>query len=164
MTNAPPVEIAAWARRHHVGLDALGELAAILGASALPPPTTSTDSEARVQSLVRLAAPSRGMMLFRNNVGVLTNERGVPVRYGLANDSKALNANLKSSDLIGWRTLTITPEMVGKGVAQFVSIECKEASWRRRAGDEHEAAQERWLTLVNSHGGYGKFVTSAGDL
>lgn len=159
-----PIELAGWALRHHVGQDALAELAAMLGASALPPPTTSTDSEARVQSLVRLAAPTRGMMLFRNNVGVLTNERGVPVRYGLANDSKALNANLKSSDLIGWRTLTIAPEHVGKAVAQFVSIECKEASWKRRAGDEHEAAQERWLTLVASHGGLGKFVTGPEQL
>lgn len=156
-----PIELKAWAMRHHVGEDALAELSGLLGAVAAP--SSSTGSEARVQSLVRLAAPGHGMRLFRNNVGVLKDERGVPVRYGLANDSPALNRQLKSSDLIGWRRLPITPEMVGYAVAQFVAIECKREGWKP-SGDAHEQAQGRWLTLVAADGGLGKFVTGAGDL
>ena len=48
-----PIELKAWAMRHHVGQDALAELSGLLGAVATP--TESTGSEARVQSLVRLA-------------------------------------------------------------------------------------------------------------
>ncbi len=98
------------------------------------------------------------MRLWRNNVGVLKDERGVPVRYGLANDSPQLNKRLKSSDLIGWRRLDIG----GQVVAQFVALECKREDWKRRPNDAHETAQEAWLSLVAADGGYAKFTT--GDL
>jgi hypothetical protein len=157
-----PLELRQWALRHHVSLEALAELSGLLGAPAQPA-NVGEGSEARVQSLVRLAAPGVGMRLFRNNVGVLKDERGVPVRYGLANDSAALNRRLKSSDLVGWRRLPITPAMVGGTVAQFVALECKPEKWKYR-GDDHEAAQMRWLGLVAADGGYSRFVTGAGDI
>lgn len=157
-----PLELREWAARHGVSAAAMGELSAMLGVVALP--TQSAGSESRVQSLVRLAAPAAGMRLFRNNVGVLKDERGVPIRYGLANDSPALNKRLKSSDLIGWRRLPITPEMVGYVVAQFVAIECKREGWKPSATDKHEAAQGAWLALVTADGGYAKFVTDPGQL
>ena len=47
-------------------------------------------SEAAVQQQVRYDAAKSGDILFRNNVGVLMDDRGVPVRYGLANDSKQI--------------------------------------------------------------------------
>lgn len=153
-----PLELRAWATRHHVGADALDELSGLLGAVATPL-VVAMSSEANVQSRVRLAAPAAGMRLFRNNVGVLRDERNVPVRYGLANDSPALNKRLKSSDLIGWRRLPITGRMVGSIVAQFVALECKHAGWRFAPGDEREEAQRRWLELVLADGGYAKFVT-----
>lgn len=57
---------------------------------------------------------------FRNNVGVAryTDEKGHKrvVRYGLANGS---------SDVIGWTTVRVTPEMVGRDVAIFTAIELK---------------------------------------
>jgi hypothetical protein len=121
-------------------------------------------SESAVQSLVRLAGPKVGMRLFRNNVGAIKDERGVPVRYGLANDSPALNKRLKSSDLIGWRRLPIAPAMVGCVVAQFVSLECKRPGWSFGPGDEREEAQRRWLELVLADGGYAKFVTDPDQL
>lgn len=153
-----PIELRQWALRHHVSLEALAELGGLLGAS-----TTTSDqegaSEARVQSQVRLAAPSADMRLWRNNVGALRDERGIPVRYGLANDNPALNKRLKSGDLIGWRRRLITPADLGTTIAQFVSFECKHAGWTYR-GDEHEAAQERWAALVVAEGGRARFVTS----
>lgn len=153
-----PLELRTWAMRHHVGEDALRELSDLLGAGTLPG-NVGGGSEARVQSQVRLAAPRHNMRLFRNNVGSLRDERGVPVRFGLANDSPSLNARLKTADLIGWRRLTIAPEMVGYAVAQFVSLECKAADWKYR-GDDHEQAQQRWAALVAADGGHARFVTS----
>jgi hypothetical protein len=142
-----------WAQRHAVSPAALAELANVLGAAAQPA-NTGTGSEGRVQSLVRLAAPGHAMRLFRNNVGALLDSRGVPVRYGLANDTPALNRRLKSSDLIGWRRVDIG----GRTIAQFVALECKQEGWKYR-GDEHEQAQQRWLALVAADGGHARFVT-----
>lgn len=128
-----------------------------------PPPT----SEAYVQSLVRLEAPAKGVRLWRNNVGVLLDATGRPVRYGLANDSATLNRELKSGDLIGWRPVLITPDMVGRVIAQFVSRECKPADWRPALSGErweHEEAQRRWAKLINDAGGDAGFATGEGTL
>lgn len=157
-----PIELRQWALRHHVSLEALSELSGLLGAAATPE-AQGVGSEARVQSQVRLAAPAAGMRLFRNNVGVLKNEAGTPVRYGLANDSPALNKRLKSSDLIGWRRLVVQPHMVGGIVAQFVALETKHEGWTY-SGDEREVAQQAWVALVAADGGYAKFVTGAGQI
>lgn len=119
--------------------------------------------EAHAQSLIRLAAPAAGYWLHRNNVGALKDERGRVVRYGLANDSKALNEEIKSGDLIGGRRLLITPEWVGHHVLQFVSIECKREGWTWR-GDAHERGQQRWADAVNQWGGLAFFATGPDDL
>jgi len=116
-------------------------------------------NEASVQSLVRLEAAKRGWKLFRNNTGVLLNPKGQPIRFGLCNDSKQLNAKFKSGDLIGIRPVVITPDMVGSVIGQFVSIECKHEGWRPSASDEHEAAQRAWADLVTQAGGYAAFTT-----
>lgn len=116
-------------------------------------------SEDHIQDQLRLNAPRHGFMLFRNNVGVLKDARGVPVRYGLANDSAAVNRRFKSSDLIGWRSIVITPDMVGQTVALFVARECKHEGWRYAATEEQQA-QLRFLDLVNNAGGDACFVSS----
>ncbi len=118
-------------------------------------------SESRVQSLVRLEGPRFDAKLWRNNVGVLTDADGRPVRYGLANDSRELNKVLKSSDLIGWRTIIITPDMVGLRIARFVARECKPEGWRF-TGTDREVAQQAWIDLVNADGGDAAFATGEG--
>lgn len=128
-----------------------------------------SESEARVQSRVRLEAPGRGVRLWRNNVGVLRDDTGRPVRYGLANETAALNRELKSGDLIGWRRRLITGADVGFVIAQFVSRECKPEDWRMAGpGDvrrfAHEQAQQRWIDLINADGGDACFVTGTGTL
>jgi len=118
-----------------------------------------TASEAYAQSLVRLAAAREPTVtLWRNNVGVLTDERGRPVRYGLANDSAALNQRLKSADLIGWRSTVITPAHVGTRVAVFASLEVKRLGWRY-TGTEREVAQAAWRDMVRAAGGLADFTT-----
>ena len=69
-------------------------------------------TEDDVKKVILLKASKLGWRLWRNNVGVLKDERGVPIRFGLANTSKAVNGELKSGDLIGIRPVLITPDMV----------------------------------------------------
>lgn len=132
-------------------------------ATTAPSGDARKDSEAYVQSEVRLAAPRGGMLLWRNNVGALLDSRGVPVRYGLCNDNATLNKTFKSADLVGIRKVLITPAMVGQTIGQFASLECKHRGWRWQ-GDSHEVAQAAWANLVNSWGGYAKFTTGPNDL
>lgn len=121
-------------------------------------------SESAIQSLVRLSAARRHMRLWRNNVGALPDARGVPVRFGLANESKAFNKVVKSADLIGWEPVTITPDMVGQTFARFLSVECKAADWRPSPNDPHEQAQRNWADLVNREGGRAIFATGPESL
>lgn len=154
-----------WAIRHGVGMLALHELADLFrlnGGDPMPPEVKGV-SEAAVQSAVRLEAARKGVRLWRNNVGALKDSRGVPVRYGLANDSAQLNRTIKSGDLIGWRPVLITDAHVGSTVAQFVSRECKAVGWRY-TGTEHEAAQLAWAKLVTAGGGDAAFCCGTGTL
>ena len=77
-----------------------------------------------------------------------------PVAYGLAPGSKTL----ASSDFIGWRTITITPEMVGHKIAQFVSIETK------APGGRATDAQLAWLDLVKQAGGVQMIASDLEDI
>lgn len=111
-----------------------------------------------VQDQLRLDASAAGWRVWRNNVGVAFDAKGKPVRYGLANDSRAVNAVTKSSDLIGIRPVSVTAEHVGTVIGQFVAIEVKRDGWRY-AGTEREIAQFNYLSIVGSLGGYAKFST-----
>ena len=116
-----------------------------------------TASESNVQASTRLECSRRGWYVFRNNVGAGYLQDGSFVRWGLANESKALNAKVKSSDLIGWRPVVITADMVGHTIAQFVSLETKREDWTY-SGTEREEAQRKWIDAVNRSGGYARFV------
>jgi hypothetical protein len=90
-----------------------------------------------------IARLNRGAVrLFRNNAGV-ADYGGAKVRYGLLPGS---------GDLIGWRSVTITPDMVGQRVAIFVSIECKAPRGRVRQ------EQARWHRAVTDAGGISAIV------
>jgi hypothetical protein len=93
-------------------------------------------------------------------VGALLDARGVPVRYGLANESKTMNEVFKSGDLIGIRPVTIAQAMVGTVIGQFVSAEVKTSGWKY-TGSGREKAQRNWIDLVRSLGGEASFVTEA---
>jgi hypothetical protein len=121
-------------------------------------------AEDAVQAMVRLRASQLGWRLFRNNVGVLLDETGRPVRFGLANDSKQLNAEYKSGDLIGIRPVLILPEHVGRTLGVFASVECKHPNWVPRASDTRYQAQKRWADLITSLGGYAHIVTGPEQL
>jgi len=114
--------------------------------------------EAAVQNHIRLDAAYRGVELWRNNTGVLFDETGRPVRYGLANDSSKLNKEIKSSDLIGITPIIITADMVGKVVGVFTAIECKPDGWTYSERDERAVAQKRFHDIVLKNGAYAGFA------
>lgn len=150
-----------WQRKHGITAEALADLVTMVGLDV--PRSTKNTPEARVQDEARLLASKMGWRLFRNNVGVLKDERGVPVRYGIANDSPAMNKRIKSSDLIGIRPMVITPDMVGSTIGQFVAREVKKAGWKYK-GTEHEQAQLAFGTLIIGLGGDFKFYSGEGEL
>ena len=107
-------------------------------------------SETDLQQRIRLALGTRpDLRLFRNNTGTLPDPRtGRPVQFGLARGS---------ADLIGYRTVTITPEMVGQRVAIFTSLEVKTPTGRIRP------EQVNWQRAVSSAGGIAAIVRSVDD-
>lgn len=120
-------------------------------------------SEAGIQSAVRLEASNAGYRLWRNNVGATYTPKGDFIRYGLANDSAMLNAQIKSADLIGIKPVLITQEMVGMIIGQFLSREIKSADWKY-SGTPREQAQLAWAELILALGGDACFATGVGTL
>lgn len=152
-----------WAIRHNIPMSAIKELEALFG---LAPPEVEPAiglSEAAVQTNLRLEGGRKGVWLFRNNVGATYNEDGDFIRYGLGNESEKVNKVIKSGDLIGVRKLTITQDMVGHTIGQFVSREAKPAAWKY-SGTEREQAQLRWIEFIASVGGDACFATGEGTL
>ena len=62
-----------------------------------------------------------------------------------------------SADLIGYRTITITPEMLGQQVEVFTSIEVKTPTGRVRP------EQQAWLETVQAAGGIAGVARSVED-
>ena len=108
------------------------------------------NDETTLQQQIRLALGTRpDLRLFRNNTGTLPDPRtGRPVQFGLARGS---------ADLIGLRTVTITPDMVGQQVAVFTSIEVNTPQGRATP------AQQNWLHMVRSLGGIAGIARSIQD-
>ncbi|HRQ13044.1 MAG TPA: hypothetical protein PK205_07045 [Promineifilum sp.] len=121
-------------------------------------------NEASIQQQIRLAAAYAGIELYRNNSGACKDETGRMIRYGLGNDSAKVNANIKSSDLIGVTPLFVMPEHVGTIVGVFTAIECKAPGWRMRPSDDRALAQQRFHDIVRAAGGYAGFAASADDV
>lgn len=136
-------DLLSWAQRWNIPADALTELA------FLPEPATIPDNETAAIQQIRLDAARDGVTLFRNNSGVMINPNGRPVRFGLGNESKAFNAEVKSSDLIGLQP----------GTGRFIAVEAKRVGWKWK-GTPREKAQLRFGDHVVSRGGLFCFATS----
>ena len=95
-------------------------------------------SEHEIQQRIRLACGHGPVRLWRNNSGALVDQQGRLVRFGLCKGS---------SDLIGLRSVEITPDLVGQRLAQFVALEIKTA--RGVVSPEQRA----FLALVEQLGG-----------
>lgn len=150
--------IADWATKHGVSLAALDEL---LMTTYMPPVVAGSEEEelsgeTAVQQLIRAEAPALGCDLWRNNNGSLLDERGIPVRFGLLNDSKKVNKVIKSSDLIG--ITPVTDPMSGRQYGVFTAVEVKAPGYKGPR-TQHDQAQARFIALVRSKGGIAGFAS-----
>lgn len=117
-------------------------------------------SESEIQQLIQLEGPNWHTILMRNNSGALKDHEGRLVRYGLGNVSKKHNDQMKSSDLIGIKTIVITPDMVGQMVAVFTAIEVKREDWKRDEENKKENAQFNFIEWIKKRGGIAGFASS----
>lgn len=93
-------------------------------------------------------ASQLGWRLIRFQVGTFMTLDGRPVKIGTPG----------VSDCIGWRPVTITQDMVGQTMAQFVACEVKAA--RGRLSPE----QRQFLDVVQRAGGVAIVARSADDV
>ena len=108
--------------------------------------------ELNIQKLIMIAVSRlTGARVFRNNVGTgwvgkiqRTKDGGIYIK-----DPRPLKAGLcvGSSDLIGWTTKEITPEMIGTKVAIFTALEIKTKSGTQ------SPEQRNFLRVVKESGG-----------
>ena len=104
-------------------------------------------NEAYVQNKIRLAIGSGDVRLFRNNTGALLDMQGRLVKFGLCKGS---------SDLIGFRSITITPDMVGQKIAVFSAIEVKDKG-------KATVDQRNFINIINNAGGYAGVAKNVND-
>ena len=121
-------------------------------------------TEQNVMKTIQLyAARIKSLRLFRNNTGTAwTGNETVRLQNGdlLIKDPRPVHFGLfkGSSDLIGWDTVTVTPEMVGTKIAIFTAVEVK--TTKGRATDE----QKHFIETVNSNGGRAGVARQGEDL
>jgi len=118
--------------------------------------------ETTLQNLIMLAIGRlANVRLFRNTVGVGWVGRLVRHSGGEALIRPAVRTTfglaIGSADLIGWRSVVVTPDMVGKTIAQFVSIEVKTSSGRL------SPEQVTWRDAVEKAGGCAAVVRSVDE-
>ena len=117
-------------------------------------------SEQEIQQRIRLALSKGDTRLFRNNVGVgwtgAMERRGSDV---ILRKARPLHAGLApgSADLIGWKSIVITEDMVGQVVAVFCSLEIKSQRGKLRPD------QEAWLNATRAAGGLAGVARSTED-
>jgi hypothetical protein len=106
-------------------------------------------SETALQNKIRLEIGKlKDARLFRNNVGSAKTYDGRHIDFGLC---------VGSSDLIGFKSVTITPEMVGQNVAIFTAIEVKTPTGKV------SKIQENFISMVKKHGGIAAVVRTIDD-
>lgn len=107
--------------------------------------STATEHE------IALALGRGPVRLFRNNIGAawLGRERRLEDGSIIILDPTRVVYGLcpGSSDRIGWKSVTVTPDMVGKKVAVFVALEIKTGAGRLTEN------QTNFITAVNASGG-----------
>jgi hypothetical protein len=106
-------------------------------------------SEQAIQQSIILAHSKGPTRLLRNNCGQCQTKDGRVIRYGVGNPG--------GSDLIGFHTIAITPQMVGRQVVVFTALEVKAPVGRATE------QQQRFLATVEAHGGIAGIARSVED-
>jgi len=107
--------------------------------------------ESNIQKEIHLALSKLGSKIFRNNVAKCWIGKSKTIHDGsvVIEHPRRLNAGLcvGSSDLIGWTSVEVTPEMVGKKIAVFTAVEVKTPTGRLSQD------QKQFLDNVQESGG-----------
>lgn len=127
-------------------------------------------SEKAILNETLKAASIKGWRLFRNNTAkawagkifrspmpmtIRINPEDVVVRNAYPIDAGLCKG---SSDLIGWKTVVVTPEMVGTKIAVFTALEVKYGSTKTTE------EQTNFIEQVNKSGGFGKIIYGANEI
>lgn len=92
-----------------------------------------------------------GVKRLPNGSVVITAARSIAMGFSAPSGDTIVGA----SDLAGWTTVKITPEMVGRDVAVYTSIECKNSK-----GGRSSPEQLNWMAQVKIGGGIAGIVSS----
>jgi len=105
--------------------------------------------ETNISKKIQVLCSKVGAILLRNNTGLfLTLDGKRKLQSGLGKDT---------SDLIGWTSKIVTPDMVGKPIAIFTAIEVKTKSGLKGAG------QKNFIKAVLKAGGLAGFARNPED-
>lgn len=119
--------------------------------------------EGKASLKVLLGANRRGCRLYRNNSGVAYDQFNRPVFFGLGNEGKKSDDDLRTPDYVGFHKLTITPEMVGKTVPIFTAIDAKKLGFVCKeyySKGSREYGQKLFFDIVEQAGGIAGFASS----
>ena len=102
-----------------------------------------------LQKIFRFIGSRMDTRIFRNNIGIAWRKDGTPIKFGVCNPG--------GSDLIGWKVVKITKNMIGKSIAVFVAIEIKQ--------EKKEPTPKQWnfIYQVNTCGGLAGVAYSEKD-
>lgn len=131
----------------------------------MPTPTR----ESNIQRLIQVEASRRGYVTWRNNVGTAWQGNRCRDPYAtlqigprdvVLKDARPVHFGLHrgSSDLIGFRKIVVTPDMVGNEIALFAAIEVKTP--RGKPTEE----QANFLNAVKAAGGIAAVCRGVEDL
>lgn len=122
-----------------------------------------------VRNIMLALGKIKGVRTFRNNCGVawigkskrFTKTTTVTVNAGdvLIQNGRVFHGGLclGSSDIIGFQSLKVTPEMVGQTVAVFMAVEAKTETGRL------SPEQKSFIEMVGSFGGISAAVKNEVD-
>lgn len=105
-------------------------------------------SEKKIMQDIQVELSRLGARVFRNNIGLFETSDGRKIRTGLC---------VGSSDLIGWCSITVTQDMIGRQVAIFTAVEVKTETGRVTP------EQENFIGAVRKSGGIAFIARSIND-
>jgi len=123
--------------------------------------------ESKASLTVLLYANQQGCRLLKNNTGVAFNNRNRPVFFGLGNEGKKNSESERTPDWVGWHSVTITPEMVGKTLPVFMAIDAKKEGFKPKQSynkNSREYGQNKFFQRVIRFNGIAGFASSAEQL
>jgi len=104
--------------------------------------------ESEIQNEIRINCNTGETRLWRNSIGQAKTKWGI-IKYGIPGEG--------GSDLLGFKTITIKPEHIGKKIAVFAAVECKSQTGKP------SPAQINFIKYIRESGGLAGIARSTED-